>query len=195
MANEAYLRPDDHLGGLVPEASITQTERRWFYVMAAMLGIMLAVVVLTGMTQMLHPTSNVETVDAKTLHLKGEFVENNLGVANNPDGSVSVRMIAQQYMFVPQCVKVPIDTPVHFRLTSADVTHGFFVGETNTNAMVVPGFVSQVSATFHRPGALKMPCDEYCGFGHHGMAARVEVVPKTEYASLPSDDRGICGPQ
>ena len=195
MADQVYPRPDDHLGGLVPEAAITDTERRWFYVMAAMLGIMMAVVVLTGVTEMLHPTSHVETVDAKKLHLAGEFAENNLGVESNPDGSVTVRIVAQQYMFVPQCVKVPIDTPVHFRLTSADVTHGFFVGETNTNAMVVPGFVSEVSATFHQAGALKMPCDEYCGFGHHGMAARVEVVPKAEYESMSPDDRGICGPQ
>jgi cytochrome c oxidase subunit 2 len=187
--------PDDHLEGFVPEAAITQTERRWFYVMASMLGIMLAIIVLTGLTQMLHPLSDVETVDAKTIHLKGEFVENDLGVANNPDGSVTVRMVAQQYMFVPQCVKVPMDTPVHFRLTSADVTHGFFVGETNTNAMVVPGFVTNVTATFHQPESLKMPCDEYCGYGHHGMAARVEVLPKTDYQLLSSDGRRICGAQ
>jgi cytochrome c oxidase subunit 2 len=192
LANPA---PNDHLEGLVPEETITQTERRWFFVMAGMLGIMLAIIVLTGLTQMLHPLSDVETVDAKTLHLKGEFVENDLGVANNPDGSVMVRMVAQQYMFVPECLKVAIGTPVHFRLTSADVTHGFFVGETNTNAMVVPGFVTDVTATFHQAAALKMPCDEYCGFGHHGMAARVEVVPKAEYQSLPSDGRSICGAQ
>jgi len=184
---------DDGLTGLVPEPSISHTERGWFYVMASMLGIMLATVILTGFTQMLHPVSSVETVDAKTLHLKGEFVENNLGVSRNTDGSVTVRMVAQQYMFVPQCVKVPIATPVHFRLTSADVTHGFFVGETNTNAMVVPGFVTDVSATFHRAGALKMPCDEYCGFGHHGMAARVDVVPQDVFTGLPPDDRGVCG--
>ena len=187
--------PEDGLTGLIPEPSISHTERGWFYVMASMLGIMLATVILTGFTQMLHPVSSVETVDAKTLHLKGEFVENNLGVTRNSDGSVTVRMVAQQYMFAPQCVKVPIATPVHFRLTSADVTHGFFVGETNTNAMVVPGFVTDVSATFHRPAALKMPCDEYCGFGHHGMAARVEVVPQNVFIGLPSDDRGICGAQ
>ena len=187
--------PDDGLTGLVPEPSISHTERGWFYVMASMLGIMLATVILTGFTQMLHPVSSVETVDAKTLHLKGEFVENSLGVTRNGDGSVTVRMVAQQYMFVPQCVKVPIATPVHFRLTSADVTHGFFVGETNTNAMVVPGFVTDVSATFHQARPLKMPCDEYCGFGHHGMAARVEVVPQDVFAALPPDDRGICGAQ
>jgi cytochrome c oxidase subunit 2 len=187
--------PNDHLDGLVPEATITHTERRWFYVMASMLGVMLAIIVLTGLTQMLHPLSDVETIDAKTLYLKDEFVENDLGVANNPDGSITVRMVAQQYMFVPQCVKVPIGTPIHFRLTSADVTHGFFVGETNTNAMVVPGFVTDVTATFHQATVLQMPCDEYCGFGHHGMAARVEVVPKDRYQSLSYDDRRICGAQ
>ena len=116
---------NDGLSGFIAEATITHTERRWFYVMASMLGIMLAIIILTGITGMLHPMSDVETVDAKSLHLKGEFVENNLGVTNNPDGSVTVRMIAQQYMFVPQCVKVPTGAPVHFRLTSADVTHGF----------------------------------------------------------------------
>jgi cytochrome c oxidase subunit 2 len=186
---------NDELSGLVPESTITHTERRWFFVMASMLGIMLAIIVLTGVTQMLHPMSDVETVDAKTLHLKGEFVENNLGVSNNPDGSVTVHMIAEQYMFVPQCVKVPIATQVHFRLTSADVTHGFFVGETNTNAMVVPGFVTDVSAQFHHAGDLKMPCDEYCGYGHHDMAARVEVVAKAQFAAMSAGARGICGPQ
>jgi cytochrome c oxidase subunit II len=186
---------NDELSGLVAEATITHTERRWFYVMASMLGIMLAVIILTGLTQMLHPLSDVETIDAKTLHLKGEFVEDNLGVSNNSDGSVTVRMVAQQYMFVPQCVKVPVATSVHFRLTSADVTHGFFVGETNTNAMVVPGFVTDVSAKFHQSGDLKMPCDEFCGYGHHGMAARVVVVPKSNVEAMSPDDRGICGAQ
>lgn len=186
---------NDGLSGFIAEATITHTERRWFYVMASMLGIMLAVIILTGITGMLHPMSDVETVDAKSLHLKGEFVENNLGVTNNPDGSVTVRMIAQQYMFVPQCVKVPIGAPVHFRLTSADVTHGFFVGQTNTNAMVVPGFVTDVSAKFRQAGDLTMPCDEFCGFGHHGMAARVKVIPKEQFDAMSPSDRGVCGAQ
>ena len=186
---------DDGLSDFIAEATITHTERRWFYVMASMLGIMLAIIILTGITGMLHPMSDVETVDAKSLHLKGEFVENNLSVTNNPDGSVTVRMIAQQYMFVPQCVKVPIGAPVHFRLTSADVTHGFFVGQTNTNAMVVPGFVTDVSAKFHQAGDLTMPCDEFCGFGHHGMAARVRVIPKEQFDATSPSDRGVCGAQ
>ena len=55
----------DGLDDLISETTITKTERRWLYVMASMLGVMLAIVVLTGVTQMLHPMSDVETIDAR----------------------------------------------------------------------------------------------------------------------------------
>jgi cytochrome c oxidase subunit II len=191
----ANSNPNDRLSALLPEEFIDQGERRWLYAMAAILGVMLAVIVITGMSQMLHPLSSVETIAPTTLHLHGEFVESNLGTAIEPDGSATVRFVAEQYMFVPQCVKVPVGTPVRFRLTSADVVHGFFVGETNTNAMVVPGFISDVRTKFARTGEYKMPCDEFCGYGHHAMAARVLVVPKEEFQNVSPEERVSCGAQ
>jgi cytochrome c oxidase subunit 2 len=181
--------------GLISEPVIVKTERRWFLAMAAMLGVMLAVIVLTGIGQMLHPLSDVETIDPATLHLQGEFVESNLGSALEPDGSITVRIIAEQYMFVPHCAVVPASTPVRFRLTSADVTHGFFVQSTNTNAMVVPGYITNVRTSFERQGTYQMPCDEFCGFGHHAMAARVLVVPRDQFKNLRADERMNCGTQ
>jgi cytochrome c oxidase subunit II len=186
---------NENAAGLVSERVIDKTERRWFFVMAGMLGVMLAVIVLTGVSQMLHPLSDVETINPATLHLQGEFVESNLGSAVEPDGSITVRMIAEQYMFVPQCVVVPAATFVRFRLTSADVTHGFFVQSTNTNAMVVPGYISNVTTSFARPGNYEMPCDEFCGLGHHAMAARVLVLPKDQFKNLPPNERMNCGAQ
>jgi cytochrome c oxidase subunit II len=191
----ASSNPNDRLSALLPEEFIDQGERRWLYAMAAILGVMLAVIVITGMAQMLHPLSSVETIAPTTLHLHGEFVESNLGTAIEPDGSATVRFVAEQYMFVPQCVKVPVGTPVRFRLTSADVVHGFFVGETNTNAMVVPGFISDIRTKFARTGEYKMPCDEFCGYGHHAMAARVVVVPKEEFQNASPEERVSCGAQ
>jgi hypothetical protein len=44
---------------LLPESIIETSERRWFYLRAAMLGIMIAVIVLTGMTNVLHPAIHV----------------------------------------------------------------------------------------------------------------------------------------
>ena len=180
---------------VLSEDIISQTERRWFCLMAAMLGAMVAVVVVTGMTNMLHPPNSVEKIDPTTLHLHGEFVESNLGAASEPDGSVTVRILAQQYTFVPQCVTVPSDTPVHFRLTSSDVTHGFFVEDTNTNAMVVPGFITDVRANFKHSGTYTMPCDEFCGYGHHAMAARVVVIPKKQFKGPGPEERMTCGAQ
>ena len=80
------------------------------------------------------------------MHLQGEFVESNLGTALELDG-LTVRLIAQQYSWV-RTASVAAGTPVKFRLTSADVVHGFIVGDTNVNTMVVPGFVSEVRTSF-----------------------------------------------
>lgn len=160
-----------------------------------MLVVMLAVIVTTGIVNGLHPASNVEVVNPTTIHLQGEFVESNLGTAIEPDGSATVRIIAQQYDFVPRCVIVPAATPVKFRLTSADVVHGFLLPDTNVNTMVVPGFVSEVRTSFAAPGEYAMPCHEFCGLGHQAMWAHVRVVPKEQFANLTAIERTSCAEQ
>ena len=181
--------------GIVPEDEVTRTENRWLFIMLGMLAVMMAIMVITGATHALHPPSNVETIDPVTLHLGGEFAESNLGVAAEPDGSVTVRMIAEQYSFVPQCVQVPADTPVKFRLTSPDVIHGFLLPGTNVNTMVVPGFVAEIRTTFSRPGDYAMPCNEFCSYGHHGMWAQVKVAPRDQFHDLSPVERTSCAKQ
>jgi len=181
--------------GIVPEEVIARTEKHWLMVMAAMLVVMMAIIVVTGVMGALHPSSNVEVVDPQTLHLHGEFVESNLGTAIEPDGSATVRLIAEQYDFVPRCVQVPAGTPVKFRLTSADVVHGFLLPNTNVNTMVVPGFVAEVRTSFAAVGEYAMPCHEFCGLGHHAMWAHVSVVPKERFANLSLVERASCAPE
>jgi len=172
------------LDGVVPAEQVARTEKRWLAVMVGMLIVMMAIVVLTGVTNAIHPPSNVETIDPTTLHLDGEFAESNLGTAQELDGSLTARLIGEQYAFVPECVKVAVDTPVKFRLTSTDVVHGFLLPATNVNTMVVPGFVAEVRTRFTRPGIYRMPCNEFCGNGHHGLLSLVEVVPKEQFHAL-----------
>jgi cytochrome c oxidase subunit II len=179
--------------GIVPEEVIARTEKRWIMIMASMLVIMIAVVVVTGIMGALHPSSNVEVIDPTTLHLHGEFVESNLGTAVEPDGSVTVRIIAEQYEFVPHCVEVPVGTPIKFRVTSADAIHGFLLPDTNVNTMVVPGFVAEVRTRFARVGEYLMPCHEFCGLGHHAMWAHVRVVERERPANPL--ERGTCATQ
>jgi len=168
--------------GIVPQDIVARTEKRWVLLMVGMLLIMMAVIVLTGIMGAVHPSSNVEVIDPTTLHLQGEFVESNLGTAIEPDGTATVRLIAQQYDFVPRCVQVPAGTPVKFRLTSADVVHGFLLPDTNINTMIVPGFVAEVRTRFANEGDYTMPCHEFCGLGHHAMWAHVRVVSTERFA-------------
>jgi cytochrome c oxidase subunit 2 len=192
LAEEPELSRRELPDGVVPEEIVVRSERRWFNVMLGLLTVMMAVIVFSGVTQALHPPSNVETIDPLTLHRGGEFAESNLGAAAAPGGAVTVRMIAQQYSFVPACVRVPAGTAVTFRLTSADVLHGFQLLGTNVNSMVMPGFISEVRTSFDQPGDYRMPCHEFCGGGHQGMWARVVVVPKDEFPALTPLQRANC---
>jgi cytochrome c oxidase subunit 2 len=181
--------------GTIPEPVVIRTEAHWVMIMVAMLVVMMAIIVVTGVTSALHPASNVEPIDPQTLHLGGEFVESNLGTALETDGSATVRLIAVQYDFVPRCVRVPAETPVKFRLTSADVVHGFLLPGTNVNTMVVPGFVAEVRTRFAQAGEYEMPCHEFCGLGHHAMWAHVSVVPKDRFPAQSPLERTHCATQ
>jgi cytochrome c oxidase subunit 2 len=169
------------------------SERRWTLIVAGIICLLIGMMIVTGLHWASMPPSRVETVDVKTLHLRGEFVESNLGTTLEPDGKVLVRMIAQQYSFVPQCIVVPQDMPVTFRATATDTIHGFVVGRTNANTMLIPGFVATFTATFPRAGEQLMPCHEYCGTGHEAMWARVKVVSQQDFlARLRTGRRLTC---
>lgn len=130
-----------------------------------------------------------------TLHVNGEFVESNLGLAQDASGSLTERMIAQQYVFVPQCVVVPAGVPVHFRITSADVVHWLSFSGTNYAIKAMPGVVTQGTLTFPAPGTYPMPCREFCGPGHATMRSHLQVVPQTQFSSLRPGERRICESQ
>lgn len=131
-------------------------------------------------------------LDPASLHLSGEFVENNLGTEMAADGSVTVRLIAQQFLFVPHCILVPAGVPVHMRITSADNTHSLFIEGTDYNVKVLPGTVGEAQLEFPNPGVYKTACREFCGAGHYAMRSEVKVVPRNQFPALRADERGTC---
>lgn len=149
-------------------------ERIWLWLATAMIALFLATVLLAAGSHAFHPPSHVETIDPQRVLTEGEFATD-LGVARDPDGDVLVRMVAQLYTFQPSEVRVPAGRPVTFRMTSPDVIHGFQVVGTNLNVTVVPGYISQMTTTFDRPGEYLVVCNEYCGISHHLMHARIIV--------------------
>ena len=188
---EAITR-DDGAAGHAHGVAVA-AERRWVWIVAAIIALLVAMMVFTGIKWAAMPPSRVETVDPRTLHISGEFVEGNLGTTVAADGRVVTRLIAQQYSFEPQCIVVPAGMPVMFRATSTDVIHGFIVGTTNANTMLVPGFVATFTTTFPKTGEHLMPCHEYCGTGHEAMWARVRVIPADEFlARAKGGERMSC---
>jgi cytochrome c oxidase subunit 2 len=176
----------------IPDDGVSERfERRWAAVAIAVLVLFVVVATFAAVHLGAMPQSRVETADPRTLHLFGEFIDSNLGSAVEPDGSVTVRAIGQQYSFTPSCIVVPSDTLVTFRATSADVVHGFLVEGTNINLMLVPGYISSLPTRFESPGDHLMPCHEYCGLGHEGMWARVRVVDKVEFARMAAGRRRL----
>jgi cytochrome c oxidase subunit 2 len=152
-------------------------ERKWIWLsllMAVVAGVLLG---FYAVANNIHPPSNVETIDSSRLHLTEEFAEDNIGVKTNPDGTVTVIMVAARYGFYPPRIEVPADTPVTFRIASADVLHGVHVPYTNMTTMIVPGYVSEVTTSFPKTGEYSLLCNEYCGLGHDSMWSRLVVTP------------------
>jgi len=168
------------------ERWILQTELLWAFGVGVFIAAALGMIVFTALKMSVNPPSNVERIDPKTLHLAGEFAEHNLGTAVASDGSVIVRAIATQFMFLPRCIAVPANRRVTLRFASPDVIHGLLITRTNVNTMVVPGFVAQVHTEFTHTGELLMPCHEYCGLGHSEMWATVQVMPDSEFKPDPN---------
>ncbi len=81
-------------------------------------------------------------------------------------------IIARQYFFALPAV-IPVNTPVVFDVTSADVNHGFGIynprGRLIGQVQAMPDYVNHLPFDFHVPGRYTVRCLEYCGIGHAAM--------------------------
>lgn len=152
---------------------VDRFERYWMWAATGMLVLFIAAIVLAAVGGGAHPPSHVETIDPDRVRIEGEFVTP--APAVNADGSVTVPIRAEMYVFRPEVIRVPLGTPIRFRVTSPDVLHGFQIVGTNVNVTVSPGYVSEATATFRRAGEYLVVCNEYCGLAHHLMQGKVIV--------------------
>lgn len=148
-------------------------EKIWMWASGALIVAFLATVVVGVAGSALQPPSHVETIDPTTVWSDPRFAHR--GVTTDEHGT-TVIAIAMMFAFQPAEFRVPAGRPVTFRVTSADVTHGFQIVATNGNTMVVPGYISQFTTVFRTPGEYLIVCNEYCGLGHHLMAAKLIVA-------------------
>lgn len=113
------------------------------------------------------------TVDPKNLAVT-PFAKPGLREGSN---GTELFLVAKVFTYDPPVVRVPAGQPINMHITSADVTHGFYIQGSNVNLEIVPGQVSSLRYTFKYPGTYNVICNEYCGAGHHNMVTRFIVTP------------------
>jgi mono/diheme cytochrome c family protein/plastocyanin len=119
-----------------------------------------------------------------------------LGVAlawrSNQDSLTLQARMAEQGGWNPSALTATVGQPLHLRLTSDDVTHGFAVGQTDWPAAdVYPGKVTEITLTFDHPGKYAFYCTRWCGPNHWRMRGTIQVadaagVPGAPEATTPA---------
>jgi cytochrome c oxidase subunit 2 len=93
---------------------------------------------------------------------------------------------------VPELV-VPQGEPVRIRLSSADVTHSFYVPQSLFKRMAIPGRTTEFDMTFDRPGLFPGNCPQYCGLQHARMIFNVRVLPADQYDQWFTEQLAAAG--
>lgn len=77
---------------------------------------------------------------------------------------------------------IPEGKLVHFTLTSADTTHGFWIPGLLIDMAMDPGATGHLDFTASKAGSFPGRCNvSSCGRGHAGMAFTVKVVSADDY--------------
>jgi len=73
---------------------------------------------------------------------------------------------------------VQVGQPLHLRLISDDVLHGFKIGQDDRPAIdMLPGKPVETTLTFGQPGKYTFYCTRWCGPNHWRMRGVIEVLP------------------
>lgn len=70
---------------------------------------------------------------------------------------------------------LPVGRPAELRLRSSDVVHSLWVPAFGGKIDALPDFQTVLTVVPRRVGSYQAVCAEYCGAGHTGMVAPVEV--------------------
>ncbi|HEY9015740.1 MAG TPA: hypothetical protein VIM84_11830, partial [Gemmatimonadales bacterium] len=156
----------------------------WMYGVGAVLALFFTSTAVAALGHQIHPPSHIETIAPASVLSDPRFRKQ--GVAVDAKGRIHARVVGLMFTWMPAEMTIPADTPVTFHLTSIDVIHGYQIVRTNGQSMVVPGYISQFTTRF-AAGEYLIACNEYCGVGHHTMAAKLHVVPAGQWKAPPAE--------
>lgn len=89
-------------------------------------------------------------------------------------------------------VYVPAGVPVHLRIFSTDVIHGFWVPRIAGKLDAVPGRINRIRLLVEAPGEYAGICAEYCGEGHaHMQFTLIALAPAELSRRLAEASEGV----
>ncbi len=98
--------------------------------------------------------------------------------AHAEGGALDVYMLAEKWAYEPSALRLDAGVPYRFRMMASDVSHGASIqfGRGSRMIRLRPNTVTEIEATFDKPGRYLVYCTVYCGQAHDVMQARIEVV-------------------
>ena len=118
------------------------------------------------------------------------FASANLVAIPDPPNALQVGVVGRQFAWsftYPngytdfQNLTVPLDTIVILNITSADVTHGFYIPALDVAKDAQPGIYSQLWFNATQPGTFTIECRQLCGVGHALMLSKLVVESAATY--------------
>lgn len=90
----------------------------------------------------------------------------------------------------PDVIQAEAGKPLHLKITSDDVVHGFAVGQMDMPSVdVLPGKVTDITLNFDKPGMYTFYCSRWCGLNHWRMRGTIEVSGSASDPSTGSGQR------
>jgi cytochrome c oxidase subunit II len=87
-----------------------------------------------------------------------------------------IKVSAKRFEFTPNEIKLKLNEPVVFEVTTEDVLMGFNIPDFNARADIVPGKTQTLRLVPDRAGEFDFLCDIFCGTKHEEMSGKIFVA-------------------
>lgn len=87
----------------------------------------------------------------------------------------TIAITAHRFAFEPAQITLKKGEPVTLQLTTADVTHGFYLKPLKIDGVIEPGKTTELHITPQVAGTFTTICDHFCGANHGNMKMTIVV--------------------
>jgi cytochrome c oxidase subunit 2 len=119
----------------------------------------------------------------------GALAEDNASASPDP---LIVNVVAQQWVWTfeypgthveSNSLYLPEGREVEFRVTSDDVTHGFWIVQMGVQVDANAGVITTIHTTPNQLGVFNVRCEQFCGLNHAFMDALGKVVTPQQFST------------